>query len=501
MSSKLIFLYDYIILFIKKYYLVTIPQSLCDSSLYTREPRFGQEIIMKPLKLTDIIKNIGAECDYCGDMMITGVSTDTRTIQSGDLFIALSGDKFDGHNYISVAEQNGAAAVICSKEVETSLPVLMVDDTLLAYHRLASYYRTLLGVKIVAVTGSNGKTTTRDMTKTVLASKFNVYSTEKNFNNEIGLPRTVLGLDDSYDIAILEMGMNHLGEISRLTNIAKPDVAMITNVGKAHIGNLGSQENILKAKLEILEGLNKDGLLILNGDDKLLFGADTGAFKKQFTGIENSGAAILASDLKAENGRTYFTVKYGENEAKGFIPVLGKYNVLNALEAMLCGIHFGIDLETAFSALENYQSVSMRCESEEINGIVFVKDYYNSSPDSARVALEALSSYAKGGKTVALLGEMLELGEFSEKEHYNLGKMCEKNNIGYAFFTGDDYKAFKEGMPENSKAFPKEDKEKMIEEIKVFSSNLKAGDAVLVKGSRGMKMEEVFDSLKEFLKK
>jgi UDP-N-acetylmuramoyl-tripeptide--D-alanyl-D-alanine ligase len=455
---------------------------------------------MKPLKLTDIIKNINASCDYSGDMIIRGVSTDTRTIQKGDLFIALVGEKFDGHSYISVAEANGAAAVICSKEVETSLPVLMVDDTLLAYHRLASYYRTLLGVKIVAVTGSNGKTTTRDMTKTVLASKYRVYSTEKNFNNEIGLPKTVLGLDDSYDIAILEMGMNHLGEISRLTNIAKPDVALITNVGKAHIGNLGSQENILKAKLEILEGLNKDGLLILNGDDKLLWSAETGDFKKQFTGIENENADIVASELVSDCGKTYFTVKSGDGTAKGFIPVLGKYNVLNALEAMLCGLHFGIGLKTAFEALEGYQSVSMRCESEEINGIVFVKDYYNSSPDSARVALEALSSYAKGGKTIALLGEMLELGDFSEKEHFNLGKMCESNNLDYAFFVGDDYKAFKEGMPNNSQAFPKEEKAKMIDEVKAFSSNLKAGDAVLVKGSRGMKMEEVFEEIKDFLR-
>ena len=454
---------------------------------------------MKPVKLTDIIKNIGANCDYSGELEICGVSTDTRTIQKGDLFIALVGEKFNGHSYVNVAEENGAAAVICSQEVETSLPVLMVDDTLLALHRLASYYRTLLDIKIVAVTGSNGKTTTRDMIKTVLSSKYRVFSTEKNFNNEIGLPKTVLQLDDSYDIAILEMGMNHLGEISRLTNIAKPDVAVITNVGKAHIGNLGSQENILKAKLEILEGLSKSGLLILNGDDKLLSTADTGDFKKQFTGIENQGANIVACDLVSDCGKTCFTVKCGENEAKGFIPVLGKYNVLNALEAMLCGIHFDIDISTSFEALEKYQSVSMRCESEEINGIIFVKDYYNSSPDSARVALEALSSYAKGGKTVALLGEMLELGDFSAKEHENLGKMCADNKIDFAFFVGDDYKAFLKGMPNNSAAFSKEDKAKMIDEVKAFSSSLSKGDAVLVKGSRGMKMEEVFEALKEHL--
>ena len=168
---------------------------------------------------------------------------------------------------------------------------------------------------------------------------------------------------------------------------------------------------------------------------------------------------------------------------------------------MLCGLHFGIDLETAFNALEGYQSVSMRCESEEINGIVFVKDYYNSSPDSARVALETLASYTKGGKSFALLGEMLELGEFSEKEHENLGKMCEKNNIDFAYFIGDDYKAFSRGMSKNSKSFPKDAKAEMIEDIKAFAKNLKAGDAVLVKGSRGMKMEEVFEALKNYLSK
>ncbi len=456
---------------------------------------------MKKLKLTDIIRNIGAKCEYNGDAAVSGVSTDTRTIKKGDLFIALVGEKFNGHDYISVAEENGAAAVVCSQEVEAGVPVLMVDDTLLALHRLAAYYRTLLDIKVVAITGSNGKTTTRDMTKTVLSSKYRVYSTDKNFNNEIGLPKSVLQLDDSYDIAVLEMGMNHLGEISRLTNIANPDVALITNVGKAHIGNLGSQENILKAKLEILEGLSNDGLLILNGDDKLLSSADTGSFKKQFTGIENENADILASDLKDDGEKTEFTVKSGDETATGFIPVLGKYNVLNSLEAMLCGLHFGIDLETAFNALEGYQSVSMRCESEEINGIVFVKDYYNSSPDSARVALETLASYTKGGKSFALLGEMLELGEFSEKEHENLGKMCEKNNIDFAYFIGDDYKAFSRGMSKNSKSFPKDAKAEMIEDIKAFAKNLKAGDAVLVKGSRGMKMEEVFEALKNYLSK
>ena len=453
---------------------------------------------MKPILLTDIINNIGAKCDYSGGLVISGVSTDTRTIKKGDLFIALVGEKFDGHHYINTAIQNGASAVIISQPIDCEVPALVVDDTLLALHRLAAYYKSTLDIKVVAVTGSNGKTTTRDMIACVLSSKYKVYSTAKNFNNEIGLPKSVLELDDSYDIAVLEMGMNHFGEIRRLTNIAKPDVAVITNIGMAHIGNLGSQENILKAKLEILEGLSQDGLLILNGDDPYLRTAETGAFHKELIGINSEEALTLrAENIVTCGGQTEYTVNFKGGFTKGFIPVLGNYNVLNSMEAICVGMHFGIDAEEAFQALSGYQSVGMRCEAEEVNGVIIVKDYYNASPDSARVALETLGAYAKGGKKIALLGEMLELGEYSEKEHYNLGAECVKNKIDYAFFLGDDYKAFKEGMPDYSFVFPKESRADYILAVSEFvrAGNIATGDAVLVKGSRGMKMEEVCEAL------
>ena len=454
---------------------------------------------MNSLKLTDIIKNIDAKCDYSGDLEITGVSTDTRKINKGDLFIALIGEKMNGHDYINVAQENGASAVICSQKVEANVPVLMVEDTLEAFNKLAEYYRTLLNIKVVAVTGSNGKTSTRDMIKTVLSTKYRVFSTAGNLNNQIGVPTSILRIDDSHEIAVLEIGMNHLGEISYLSKIAKPDVAVITNIGKAHIGNLGSQENILKAKLEILENLNKDGLLIINGDDPMLAGADTGSFTNQTVGIENKNADITAFNIKPTADKTFFSIRYPGGETRGLIPVLGKYNVYNSLEAMLCGAHFGIDFKSAFAALEGFKSVSMRGEKEVIGGITFIKDYYNASPDSSRVALETLSSYAKGGKTIALLGEMLELGDYSAKEHENLGKMCVDNNIDFAYFVGDDWEAFKKGMPENSKSYPLEEKEKMIEVVKEFTKTLTENDAVLIKGSRGTRMEEVFKALKEHL--
>ena len=457
---------------------------------------------MEKLLLSDIVKNINAKCDFEDDIEITGVSTDTRTINKGDLFIALSGEKFDAHDYIDVAENNGACAVVCSKEVKADVPVLYVDDTLLALHRLAAYYKSTLDIKVVAVTGSNGKTTTRDMTAAVLASKYKVYSTAKNFNNEIGLPKSVLELDNSYDVAVLEMGMNHLGEISRLTNIAKPDIALITNVGKAHIGNLGSQENILKAKLEIIEGLSKDGLLIINGDDALLKTADTKSFEKAFIGIgEEPHKSLYAKNIQAKDGCTCFTAVYDGKEYSGFIPVLGNYNVLNAMEAMRAGATLGVDISDAFTALEGYKSVGMRQETEIVNGVKIVKDYYNSSPDSARVALETLETHAGSGKKIAFLGEMLELGEYAATEHFNLGKMCEKNKLDFAFFIGDNCDEFKKGMPENSTVFKKDEREALENAIKDFveKGNINPGDAVLVKGSRGMKMEQFYEYLKTIL--
>ena len=375
---------------------------------------------------------------------------------------------------------------------------------MLALHRLAAYYRSILDIKVVAVTGSNGKTTTRDMTAAVLSAKYKVYSTAKNFNNEIGLPKSVLELDASYDVAVLEMGMNHLGEISRLTNIAKPDIAMITNVGKAHIGNLGSQANILKAKLEITEGLSDDGLLVLNGDDKLLKDVDKGEFEKTFVGIGDDGhKSLFAKNVDSKDGKMFFTAVYEGREYDGYIPILGNYNVSNALEAMRAGAALGVDIASAFEALKGYETVGMRQEVEDSNGVKLVKDYYNSSPDSARVALETIEKHTDGGRTFALLGEMLELGEFSSIEHFNLGKMCERNGLDFVFFIGGYWEQFKNGAGEKSSAFPTENRKEFEEAIRAFvkDGKIKKGDAVLIKGSRGMKMEEFYEALKNELNK
>ncbi|MBE6720817.1 MAG: UDP-N-acetylmuramoyl-tripeptide--D-alanyl-D-alanine ligase [Ruminococcaceae bacterium] len=459
---------------------------------------------MNKLTLSEIVKNIDCTCDFDGDVEILDVNTDTRTTKSGDLFIALVGEKFDGHDYVGKAVESGAVAVVCSKPVQTSVPVITVPDTEKALQQIAAYYLTTLNIKVVAVTGSNGKTTTRNMITRVLQTKYNVYSTKKNFNNEIGLPKSVLELDGSYDIAVLEMGMNHFGEIRTLTNIAKPDVAVITNIGKAHIGNLGSQENICKAKFEILEGLKSGGLIVLNADDPFLYSADTKEFNKVFIGFDSSkGTALTAENIESSGEGTRFTVVYNGEKTDGYIPLPGKYNVANLLEAVYVGIHFGVDVRAALDSVSDYTPEAMRTDVIVAGGVSVIRDYYNSSPDSARVGLEALKTYNKNGKKFALLGEMLELGEYSAAEHKKLGELCAGYDLDGVFFIGKDYVEFSDGMPEKSICCDSAERDYFLSKIKEFAQSgvLTDGDVVLVKGSRGMKMEEAYEVLMSVLEK
>ena len=453
---------------------------------------------MNTLRLSDIVKHIDCSCDAATDIDILDVNTDTRTTKAGDLFIALVGEKFDGHDYVNTAVESGAVAVVCSKPVDTTVPVILVPDTEKALQQIAAYYLSTLDIKVVAVTGSNGKTTTRNMITRVLRTKYSVYSTKKNFNNEIGLPKSVLELDNSYDIAVLEMGMNHLGEISTLTHIAKPDLAVITNIGKAHIGNLGSQENICKAKFEILEGLKDGGTIVLNADDPYLFGADKKGFRTAYIGFDKTKGAVLTAENIASSGEgTKFTVDYNGEKTDGFIPLPGKYNVANLLEAVYCGIHFGVEVKAALDSVRDYAPEANRADVAVVKGVSIIRDYYNSSPDSARVGLETLKTYNESGKKFALLGEMLELGDYSAEEHRKLGELCASHDLDGVFFIGKDYLSFAEGMPEKSITCDATERDYFLEKVKEFAKSgiLTAGDVVLVKGSRGMKMEEAYDVL------
>lgn len=458
---------------------------------------------MKKLKLKNIIKNINTHSDYNGDILVHGVSIDTRTINKDDIFIALKGKNYNGHDFIKVAEQKEACAIISSEKIDSSLPVIMVKDTLKALQELALYYRNSLeNLKVIAVTGSNGKTTTKNMVSTVLSSKYKVFSTDRNYNNEIGLPMSIFEIDDTYEFAVLEMGMNHLGEIKTLSNIAKPDVAIITNIGKAHIGNLISQENILQAKLEITSGLKNNGILILNSDDKFLKKIKSENFKVLFVGCNSlSNNYLCAGNIESNNNSINFEVKYQNKIFPCSIPVLGKHNTINALTAICCGVHFGINIEDSVRSLQHYLSSPMRCEKSEINGITIIKDYYNSSPESVECAIETLSKYKTDGKKIAILGQMSELGLESESEHFNLGNLCKNKRISHSFFIGKDFKSFENGIKNDCTCYSENEKIYFLESIRKYieEKNINSGDVILIKGSRSMKMEEIYEYLRSYL--
>ena len=455
---------------------------------------------METLKYSEILKVLGFDTD-CNDFDITGVSTDTRTISSGDLFIALNGANFRGSDFIEVAVSKGACAVISSDKVETSIPLILVDDTTAAYQKLASYYRDKFDIPVIAVTGSNGKTTTRNMIYTILSAKYKVLTPEKNFNNGIGLPRTLFRLDNSYDCAVLELGMNHLGEIDLLTRIAKPSVGVITNIGMAHIGNLGSQENIKKAKLEITAGLPENGTLIINGDDPML--TDVAIDGINIERIGNcSDSKLCAKDIISQGTSTTFTVSTGDKFAKCTLPIIGIHNVYNALEAIYSAMKLGFTLEDACTALSAYEAVSMRNEVSYDKGIAIIKDYYNASPDSMRVAINAMLGFKKDGKKIAILGQMHELGDFSVQEHKNLAQLCDQSGLDHVFFIGEDYEAFRSGLGSTKgDCFPADQRQELMDALLRFvtEGGMSIGDVVLIKGSRASAMEDFYESLKSYI--
>ncbi len=435
---------------------------------------------MLNLMMSEVLNCLGHK-KIENDFKVTGFSTDTRTIKKGDIFIALTGKNFDGHDFISVAIKKGASAVICSKKPNLNIMILLVENTLKAYQDLASLYRSKLDIPVIAITGSNGKTTTKNMLATILSSKYKVYYSEKNYNNEIGLPHSIFSIDETHEVALLEMGMNHQGEISTLSKIAKPDIAIITNIGTAHIGFLGSKDNIFKAKLEITDGLKKNGTLIVNSDDEYL---------STLTNAIQIGTNNL-SEINSQKQPSTFTM----DNINFTLPTFGKHNINNAVLAIHCANILGVSLSECSKALKNYVVSPMRTEVAHVKGISIIKDYYNSSPESARVALEVLSNYNSHGKKIAILGQTHELGEFSSHEHKTIAETCKLKNLDKVFFIGKNHQNFKEGFGK-SEVFGAEQRTLLTASLFNYVSRLNSGDVILIKGSRAVKMEEFYELLK-----
>ena len=436
----------------------------------------------------------------CADFEFTGVTTDSRAVKPGELFVALKGDNFDGHDYCAKAVELGAAGVVVSHEVSglpAGVAVFMVEDTLLAYQQLAHAYRLRKqGLKVFAITGSNGKTSTKDLLAACLSCKYNVVKTQGNFNNEIGLPITIFGLEKEHEAAVLEMGMNHFGEIEHLADIGRPDVAVITNIGQSHIENLGSREGIFKAKMEMTKLFTKDNTLIVNGDDDYLSKTKgMGEYKVVYYGITNPENDVYAKDIE-NNGLNgiKFTAVVDGGEYPIEVNVPGKHNVYNALAAICVGREFDVPMDKIAEGIRSFELTKMRLAVEEYNGITIINDCYNASPDSIKAALGVLADTDKNRK-VAILGDVLEMGDFAKDAHYNLGKVVKESGVDLLITAGENMKYLAQGAKdngvENIVSF-----DKTLEVCNYVKDEIKSGDAVLIKASRGMHFEEVYNTIK-----
>ena len=446
---------------------------------------------MKQLTIREITAAVRGTAQFDG--VVRDVCIDNRALTDGCLFVCIQGERFDGHAFAADALQKGAAAVLCARDLGLDRQIL-VDDTRRALLDLARYYRSLFTIPLAAVTGSVGKTTVKEMTAAVFGAKYRTLKTEGNLNNEIGLPRTLFRLDETTEAAVIEMGMNHFGEISRLSRTAQPTMGIIGNIGVSHIENLGSQENILKAKLEILEGMAPDAPLILNGDDPLLRGVQVGSRPVYYYGIDNADCAFRAQEIQTLPDGVSFTVGFGSGAQRITLPAMGKHNIYNALAAFAAGYLIGVQPQAAAEALAEYVPAGMRQRIRKVGGVTFIEDCYNASPDSVRAAFSTLRDLP-AERRIAVLGDMLELGSVSDAAHRDSGALAAKSAdilLTYGAQSAKTAEAAAENGMTNVRHF--DDKLSLSREL---SAMLRAGDAVLVKGSRGMKLEEILQSVYE----
>lgn len=438
------------------------------------------------------------------NIKISGIATDSRTVAPGNLFLALRGENFDGHDYIATAFEKGAYAAVAEHPVEgVCRPVIVVKDTRTALLQLAQSYRMLFGIPVVGVTGSVGKTSTKDAIYAVLSKKYRTHKNEGNRNNEIGMPLSVFGLEKSHGAAVFEMGMSGFGEISRLSRVASPSVAIITNIGVSHIGKLGSRENILKAKLEILDGMKAGGELILNGDDDLLSSYMAEAKERlpiavRSYGIKNRGG-VYADNIEAGAGGSDFDIHFPGGKVRAHMPVPGEHNVYNALAAFCAGLSLRVDPQDAVAGLADFRPSGMRQKIGHIGGVTFIEDCYNASPDSMRAAFNVLSTVKKG-RAVAVLADMLELGDASADAHREVGRAAAESGVDLLLCCGGDaryccegYNAVKCGGDYGESCFFSDKKTLAA----TLTDLLREGDTVLFKASRGMKLEDTVQAVYE----
>ena len=431
---------------------------------------------------------------------ITGVAIDSRKVEKGFLFIPIKGQRVDGHDFIDQVLAKGASLTLSEKELPGNKTYILVKSTKEAIRALAKYYLDVLDVKVVGITGSVGKTSTKEMIASVLSQKFNVHKTKGNFNNEIGLPLTVFELTNYHDIAVLEMGISHFGDMDMLAEIARPDICVITNIAECHLENLGDRNGVLKAKTEVFKYMNSDAVVVLNGDDDLLRGVkEVNGKAPIFFGIENYND-IVALDIQ-NKGIEGTTCKIRTKEAGEFDAVInipGKHMVYNALAATAVGKALGLSNEEIKAGLSSAATIAGRCNIVHKGNITLIDDCYNANPQSMQAALDLVSMV--DGRKIAILGDMFELGPDELELHYNIGKYAVEKGIDYVVCVGERSEYMYKGALNAIEMLDSKAPNCLCKSIHVPSldsmpdlmrSLLESGDTVLIKASHAMGFDAI----------
>ena len=427
--------------------------------------------------------------------LIDKISTDSRTLKHGELFVALRGENFDAHSFVeSVAKAGAAGAIVDSNwtgEIPENFALIRTEDTLQAYQKLAANYRKSLPLKVVAITGSNGKTSTKDFTAAVLGRRFHVTKTQGNFNNHVGLPRTMLEATSQDEVAVWEIGMNHPGEVAVLAKLAAPDAAIITNIGTAHIEFMGSREAIAAEKGALAQAVGAEGTVILNADDQFSKSIAPSTSAKVILAGTTEGTVRAIEITQSANG-TDFTILEGAHRCRAQLPVPGLHMVQNALLGVAAGRIFGLSLEECAAGLAAAPLTKARLQIKEIHGVQFIDDSYNANPDSMKAALRTLVELDTDGKRIAVLGEMRELGDESERGHLEVGETAAALRVDYLIAIGTVAAAIARAAEraglEKTRAVTS-----ASEAAGILAEIAEPGDLVLIKGSRVARTERVME--------
>lgn len=482
---------------------------------------------MQPVKIKDIAAAVNGTL-LCGnpEEVVTNVSTNSKEISEGTLFVPIIGERVDAHKFIPMALEAGAAAVFTSKhtidssDMKKEKAYIKVENTLTALQQFGAYYRSLFSLPVIGITGSVGKTTTKEMIAAALATEKNVLKTAGNMNSQIGLPLMMFQIEKEHDVAVIEMGMSERGEMERLCNIARPEIAVMTNIGVSHIGQLGSRENIRKEKLNIINHFGEkeqlEARLYVNGEDDMLSAlleedkskVDMDTFTKQAmqkTKViafgQETKDAYYAEDVQTVGEETHFTYVSDTGKEEIVLSVLGMHNVNNAVAALALAEQFGIAPKMAKEGLKAYRPIAMRGQIYERDGVKIIDDTYNASPDSMKSGVHVLLEMPGIDRRIAVLADVLELGEVSEKCHYEVGSYIaalekEGKKVDAVFTIGTEAAFIAEAIEKEGNAIFTKRFTSNEEAISYLKAYLKEGDAVMLKGSRGMHVDEIVEALK-----